>query len=469
MRKRVVLVGGSHAPPGGRRWFVALVTAAVFVYLFGTTVYVQSQSVYLGVHMNGNLLGYVAGQQTVDEAVALAEAEAARGYGFPVRFADPPSTKEVITHERYSTLSVEALADKLRQAGRFRAHATILVIDGQPVAALPSREAAESVLHQLKQRYARQVESSVSSGQLRVEEVTLREPVSLVARDDVPADQVRDAVEVLALLTGDRVQAKVHVVQAGESPWSIASANGVTVDQLLTANPGIDAKRLQPGQTLRLTVPQPWVTFRSRERWTVVERIPFATRRHYDSSLHAGKQVVRQEGQYGEKVITYSLVRQEGRIVSQEKVAEEVTKEPVEQVVVVGTKPVAGVSSGRLQWPLRGRITSPYGPRWGDWHTGIDIDGTTGQPVRAADGGTVVSAGWDGAYGRAVQIRHSGGVYTFYAHLSRISVSVGEQVAQGETIGYVGSTGHSTGSHLHFEVRRCASPHCAVSPMGHLP
>ena len=469
MFNRILSVVGSHAPPGSRRWWAALVPAAIVVYLFGTTVYVQSQSTYYRVLMQGEPLGYVAGQETVGDAVALAERNASREYGFPVRLATPPTVEQIITHERYATLSLQALAERLEAAGDFLTRATVLVVDGQEVAALPSKEAAQSVLDELKARYARKLESSVDGGKLHVRRVAIQQAIRLEERDNVPADQIRDAVEVLTQLMAGKQAQRVHLVREGESPWTIASAHGMTVEELLAANPGVDPQRLQPGQELRLNVPEPWISFESEEVLTVTERIPFATRREYDANLEAGKQRVKQEGEYGEKRISYALRRQDGRIVEQQKVEERVTREPVDRILVIGTKPVAGVSTGRLIWPLRGRITSDYGPRWGAMHTGIDIDGTTGQAVRAADGGTVVTAGWDGGYGYAVQIRHDGGLYTFYAHMSRIAVGVGDAVAQGQVIGYVGSTGHSTGSHLHFEVRRCASPGCAVSPRGYLP
>ncbi|QBS37073.1 LysM peptidoglycan-binding domain-containing protein [Thermaerobacter sp. FW80] len=469
MYKRVLAWIGSHAPPGSRRWWAALVPAAIVVYLFGTTVYVQSQSTYYRVVMDGRPLGYVAGQETVGDAVALAERNASREYGFPVRLANPPALEQIITHERYETLSLQALAERLQAAGDFLTRATVLVVDGQEVAVLPSKEAAQSVLDELKARYARRLEASVEGGRLDVRRVTIQQSIRLEERDDVPADRVRDAVDVLAQLMGGKQAQRVHVVRAGESPWTIASAHGMTVAELLGANPGVDPQRLQPGQELRLNVPEPWISFESEEVLTVTERIPFATRREYDANLDAGKQRVKQEGEYGEKQITYALRRRDSRIVEQRKVEEQVTRQPVDRILVIGTKPVAGVSTGRLIWPLRGRITSGYGPRWGAMHTGIDIDGATGQAVRAADGGTVVSAGWDGGYGYAVQIRHDSGLYTFYAHMSRIAVDVGDAVAQGQVIGYVGSTGQSTGSHLHFEVRRCTSPGCAVPPLGFLP
>lgn len=111
--------------------------------------------------------------------------------------------------------------------------------------------------------------------------------------------------------------------------------------------------------------------------------------------------------------------------------------------------------SGRLgfAWPIRGRITSPYGPRWGGYHTGIDIDCRTGAPIGASKAGRVIEAGWGGGYGRMVIVDHGGGYTTLYAHMSRIYVGYGSSVSQGTKVGACGESGNATGDHLHFEVR----------------
>lgn len=129
--------------------------------------------------------------------------------------------------------------------------------------------------------------------------------------------------------------------------------------------------------------------------------------------------------------------------------------------------PAPPPSSGgrRVMWPTAGTVTSEYGQRWGRLHAGIDISAPSGTPIQAAAGGTVISAGWGGGYGNLVVIDHGGGFTTAYAHQSRIAVSNGQAVSQGQLIGYVGTTGSSTGDHLHFECRINGS---AQNPRGFL-
>ena len=127
--------------------------------------------------------------------------------------------------------------------------------------------------------------------------------------------------------------------------------------------------------------------------------------------------------------------------------------------------------TGQLGWPVSGEITSPYGyrvhPIYGTtiYHSGIDIGVDEGTPVHAADGGVVVWSGWMGGYGYAVVIDHGNGLSTLYGHNSELAVDEGQSVAKGQVISYAGSTGNSTGPHVHFEVRANGDP---VDPMGYL-
>jgi murein DD-endopeptidase MepM/ murein hydrolase activator NlpD len=121
--------------------------------------------------------------------------------------------------------------------------------------------------------------------------------------------------------------------------------------------------------------------------------------------------------------------------------------------------------SGRLVWPVSGPVVSPFGPRWGRLHAGIDIAVPSGTPIRAADSGRVVLLGWVGGYGNYTCIQHTGSLSTCYAHQSSFGTSQGASVSQGQVIGTVGCTGHCFGDHLHFETRVNGSP---VDPMGYL-
>ncbi len=110
-------------------------------------------------------------------------------------------------------------------------------------------------------------------------------------------------------------------------------------------------------------------------------------------------------------------------------------------------------SAAGFIWPANGMVSSPFGPRWGRMHEGLDIAGPVGRPIRAARAGVVVSARGADGYGNLIVIAHGNDQTTRYAHLSRFAVAKGDRVTLGQVIGRMGSTGNSTGSHLHFEVR----------------
>jgi murein DD-endopeptidase MepM/ murein hydrolase activator NlpD len=123
------------------------------------------------------------------------------------------------------------------------------------------------------------------------------------------------------------------------------------------------------------------------------------------------------------------------------------------------------VSSSGFIWPVHGVVTSGFGWRWGRMHEGIDIAVGSGTPVVSAASGTVIVAGWMGGYGNLVVVDHGNGVATAYGHNTSVTVGVGQTVAQGQLIAYSGNTGHSTGPHVHFEVRVNGA---AVDPFGYL-
>ncbi|MBE3035267.1 MAG: M23 family metallopeptidase [Actinobacteria bacterium] len=131
----------------------------------------------------------------------------------------------------------------------------------------------------------------------------------------------------------------------------------------------------------------------------------------------------------------------------------------------------SGVGTGDMMWPVNGPIMSPFGYRihpilgYRKLHTGIDFGVGYGTPIHASDSGTVIYATWMSGYGNVIIIDHGRGISTLYAHQSSLAVGNGARVSRGQVVGYVGSTGFSTGPHLHFEVRVNGNP---VDPMGYL-
>ena len=160
------------------------------------------------------------------------------------------------------------------------------------------------------------------------------------------------------------------------------------------------------------------------------------------------------EGKDGSKEVTAKVIKVNGVEQKREVLSEKVIVEPKTEKVEVGTLNTPPKKAiGSFIYPVSGRLSSGYGYRWGTLHKGIDIAAPSGTPIKASDGGTVTFSGWnDGGYGYMVKINHGNGFETVYAHNSKLAVNVGQKVAQGEVIAYVGNTGNSTGNHVHFEV-----------------
>ncbi len=197
----------------------------------------------------------------------------------------------------------------------------------------------------------------------------------------------------------------------------------------------------------------------SVETFTETITLEYESKTVYTDALKDGAQKVISKGYNGEGKQTYRVVSVDGVQSEKNVVSLDVITAPTAEVVQVGTR--AGgktvASLGTFQKPYDGQITSYVGPRWGRTHNGIDIvahDGPCkGDPAYAAADGVVVRADKYGGYGNCVIVDHGNGIQTLYAHFTSISVKVGDVVKAGDEVGKIGSTGNSTGPHLHFEVR----------------
>lgn len=182
--------------------------------------------------------------------------------------------------------------------------------------------------------------------------------------------------------------------------------------------------------------------------------------------MYRGERAVASEGISGEKYVEYTTVKINGQEISKNITGETVITKPVNRVVKVGIKEnPKGKATGSFINPTSGSLSSTFGARWGRRHTGIDISAPAGTSICAADGGTVIYSDFMSGYGYLIQIDHGNGFVTYYAHCSALYAKTGDKVAQGDLIAAVGSTGNSTGNHLHFEVRINGNP---TDPLGYV-
>lgn len=185
--------------------------------------------------------------------------------------------------------------------------------------------------------------------------------------------------------------------------------------------------------------------------FTQKETLAHEKREIPDDNLYVGESVVETPGSDGMYVTVDRQIYSNTELLSSCIIKGETCVEPVTEVVRVGTKMKNALEDG-IVYPVHGKISSDFGPRWGRQHRGIDIAVVMNTPVAAAAYGTVITAQYKESYGNLVQIDHGYGIITSYAHLNTIDVSLGQRVSQGEIIAHSGSTGNSTGPHLHFEI-----------------
>ncbi|MDF1496232.1 M23 family metallopeptidase [Caproiciproducens sp. CPB-2] len=263
------------------------------------------------------------------------------------------------------------------------------------------------------------------------------------------------------LINGTSQAAVTYTVKEGDTVTSIAKVNHTTISELNKINNNQLGDNLMPGDLINLQVAVPMLDVQLTKNLTYEVPLSYKTVTIKDDSQYTDYSKVKTEGVNGtqkcvDKVYYVNGVEQKRDVISRTVVVPSTDK-----VVITGTKKRpkysgAGVSSGSLMWPVPSlhTITTYFTWRWGSFHTGIDISGGSayGKTIVAADGGTVVSAGWSSGYGYCVKISHGGGLQTLYGHASKILVSAGQRVSKGQAIALVGSTGNSTGPHCHFEV-----------------
>lgn len=222
---------------------------------------------------------------------------------------------------------------------------------------------------------------------------------------------------------------KTHVVAEGETLSQIAEMYNLDVDTLVEANE-IDADVILPGERL-LILPKRGTLY------TVAE----------------GDSLWRIAKLYGVDVKDILNENDKGGAIIRpgEKLFIPGGKSGEEQAASV---PVSRMGDARFLRPATGVVSSPFGRRWGKMHEGVDIADEEGTPIQAALGGRVTYAGWVDGYGKTVVLEHRQGYTSLYGHMRQIEVVSGDMVSRGQVIGKMGSTGNSTGPHVHFEVRK---------------
>ncbi len=277
----------------------------------------------------------------------------------------------------------------------------------------------------------------------------------------VSKDLVTSPEEAADQITKDSHKNEIYVVKAGDTLSTIANNHGLYVKEVLALNSGLtETTMLMIGDEIIITVPQPELTVRTVEQSTYQEAYYAEVEYIYNDDWYTTKSEVRQEAVPGHHEVTALITKRNGTEEGRDIISEIVLDEPVQKIVEIGTKtpptyikPLSGGRQtsgfGRRKAPTKGASTN---------HQAIDWSAPPGAAIWASCGGTDTTAGWQSGYGYVVYINHPDGNQTRYGHLSKVLVSVGQKVTQGQKIALSGNTGRSTGPHLHFELRVNGKP-----------
>ena len=433
---------------------------AVFVTVFDRTI---QQPYALAVQVNGKTVGYVANEEVFN----LAREDVMERINYAgtdkTDWTIEPSYTISVAHQ---VMDESETADAiLKSASDEISEGTALYLNGELTAVCADGDALRSYLNSLLAPYEEEYKDDGN--------VTVGFNKTVLLEDGIYFnDSFEDDNSIEDMISGVRQQEKTYTVQNGDTLWSIAQKNDLTFRELCALNPNFkgaaltEGSNIQEGDTLIVTKEEATLEVRITKMETRQEEIPFTTETTQSNEYTKGTTKTLQEGENGLRLVTLQNVYDtNGTLLEQTVVSTQTLKEAVPKKVVVGTKKVTNktayiTGSGQFIWPVP---NYRYCSRWyGSGHKGVDICAPAGTPIYASAGGTVTKAGYNKAgagtgYGYSVIISHSGGYTTVYAHCLSLTVSAGQSVRQGQLIGYVGSTGRSSGNHCHFEIRRSGS------------
>ena len=432
---------------------IAAVAVLLSLYTLGTTT-----------SYNGVELGTVTGINAVSTAVSNVESITRTTLSNTAYIVDDEllTTKTGVV-ARADVTSTQELQQNLSEEIGLVSYGYALYVDDEVVAATPFAGALEELLEQLKVGYRTSNTVDISF----VEKVEIREGY-------VDSKYMMNLGKIAEIINDTKTGATYYTVKSGDSLYGIADTFGISLDTLLAMNPGYESTRLYPGDVLTMSTAIPYLTVLNVERQNYVKDVPYPITYEDDSGMYEGDYRVLSAGVPGKADVTANVSFVNGMETSREIVASVTLREPITELQARGTTPrPSWYPTGSFRWPTSGIITSYFGYRdapnasASTNHNAIDIANGYGTPIYAADGGEVIFAGWSGSYGYLIKIDHvNTGIVTYYAHCNELYVSVGDRVYKGEHIAAMGSTGNSTGPHLHFGVLKYDT---WVDPLDYLP
>lgn len=411
------------------------------ILILGSMFTLSAYSLGLKVTLDGEVVGYVVDADTFEQARVAVEEKYSQRLGESFRMEQTPvySVSLVSRADLVSTEQLEANISTICESAAGKSYGVF--VDGTLVGTYTNENAIYEMLEAVKLPY----QTGVAG-----ETVVFMNDVQVI--QDMYADQFEMSIAELRakLLCGDTV--REYVVSAGDSVESICASFGLGERTLYLLNPGVNLAEVPAGTVITVGGGTPLVSVQVSKTITYEQEIPFDVQISTSSSLWAGSKQILSAGRVGITQYTAQIVVVDGVEVSRNVISQTVKREPVTQYELLGTKPIS--STGTFIWPVAGNyvITSGFGDWRGDhYHVGLDIAANYNASILAIEAGVVTVAGWSsGGHGYNVEIDHGNGIVSRYSHCNGVNVSVGQTVYQGQRIAGIGSTGNSTGNHVHM-------------------
>ncbi len=439
--------GGAYANKFKNKYLYLII--GVLLTIAAISSYIYSAKTAYAISIDNKVIGVVRNQEEVDSIIEEIKDEMKNKYNKEMKLSQELNIKKTRV-ENDDLTTTKDIKSNLYNILDFKIEAYAINVNGKDLVYVESEVDAEKVLQQLKAKYYNESE--------QLKEIGFAEKVEIIS-SEIDINKLvssEDALDYI-LLGGEELQK--YKVESGDTAWDIAIKYDVGLEDLALANPEMNLDKLKIGQEISLNIPEPYINVKTIETQEYEEEIPFELSYEESGNIYIGEKKIKRNGEEGKKKVDVELVKINGILKQKNIISEEILKEPTDAIVLKGTKErPKTMAYGAFDVPSRGRLSSRFGRRWGKDHEGIDVSGSVGTPIKAADGGKVVTAGWINGYGKAVIIDHENGYKTLYAHANSLKVKKGDRVYRGQVIATIGTSGRVTGPNLHFEVQKNGVP-----------
>lgn len=444
------------------------------IFLFNVVSYANNQNYALKLTVNGDFVGYISDETTFTNAEKIVQN----------RINYTGSHTEVFSFEPVYEIESVGNSPLLNQ---YQVADSIIALLGKEVnegyglylgdsfyGTLTSHDNLDIALQKIISKYS---EGTVNEVVQFDKEVTYIPGTYL-------QDSFVDEQQIIRQFTSNNRKTYEYTIKEDDTVLGVAQKNNVSVETLAEQNENFDGVTLPAeGEKLKITVDVPFLTVKVTREEHYTEEFDFETEYIDDSTAYVGNRPIKQTGVKGERSIVANVSYINGVEVSRQILSRLTTKEPVTQIVAIGTKPRTNttapgqvIEEGKMLWPVGGPDGGILGePVW--WrggyggHRGVDILAPYGTPIYAAENGYVVEAtydgSWNGGRGNCVVIQGDSGLRTHYFHASEVIVYKGQRVTAGDLIAYVGFTGATSAYHLHFGVS--VGDYTFLDPYDYLP